>query len=376
MAEPTQPTEPGAPLRVAMVGCGAISRKYLATTALLAGVDIVVAADVLADKAQAVADVHPGIRASTPEQAMAADDVDIVLNLTVPAAHARVSAAALSAGKHVYGEKPLATSVAAGRELLEAAQASGRVVGCAPDTVLGAGLQTARAALDRGDIGRPLAATAVMAGPGPDDTQPNPAFFYQPGAGPLFDMGPYYLTALVSLLGPVQRVVAMGRASSARRRVARGPNTGMMIEVAVPTHVSAVLEHSGGALSSMTTSWDARGGTTSPRLEVFGDGGTLLVPDPNTFDGEVLARSHPTDDWLPITHCAGYHGLERGVGLDDLGRRLTAGLPPRASGALGLHVLDVMESIASAAHSGQAVPVSSTVPRPDPLPLITASDVA
>ncbi len=356
--------------RVAMIGCGNISGQYLAAIDALADLRLVACADVLPERATEVAARHDGVRPLSPAEAVAADDVDVVLNLTIPSVHAELARAALAAGKHVYGEKPLATTVRDGRDVLTVAAAAGLRVGCAPDTVLGTGLQTARAVLDRGDIGRPVAATAFFAGGGPDNWHANPAFFYQPGAGPLYDLGPYYLSSLVTLLGPVRRVVGMARASRPQRRVSAGPNAGLVIDVEVDTHVSASLEHADGAISTLITSFDVPGESTLPRIEVYGETGSMGVPDPNYFDGPVSVRRVGEQAWAEVAPVAGYLAGGRGIGLADLARAVDADEAHRASGELALHVLDVMESIITAAHSGQAVLLSTTCERPAPVPLI------
>ncbi|HEY0807703.1 MAG TPA: Gfo/Idh/MocA family oxidoreductase, partial [Pseudonocardiaceae bacterium] len=245
----------GDPLRVGLVGAGHISGQYLDTLPRLDNVTLTTVADLDRDRADAVATRMPGVRAGSPDELYAADDVDVVLNLTVPGAHSAVALAAIAAGKHVYGEKPLAPTTAQARAVLVAAAAAGVTVGCAPDTVLGTGVQTARASLDAGDIGEPVAATAFMTTPGHERWHPAPEFYYQPGGGPLLDMGPYYLTALVTLLGPVRRVVGMASTPRATRVVGSGPRAGNRFTVTVPTHVTGVLEHVGGALSTLMMSF-------------------------------------------------------------------------------------------------------------------------
>lgn len=361
------------PLRVGMVGCGVISGAYVSTLDSLPGVDLVACADLRPDRAEEVAASSTAARAASVEEVVGADDVDVVLNLTVPTAHAAVTAAALAAGKHAYGEKPLATTVEDGRRLLDTATSAGLLLGCAPDTVLGTGIQTARAALDRGDIGTPVGASAFIVGGGPEDFHASPQFFYQPGGGPLFDMGPYYVTALVTLLGPVHRVVAMARSASPRRRVLTGPDEGSEFDVAVDTHVTALLEHHSGVQSTVVTSWDAPAGGALPRIEVYGDAATLGVPDPNLFAGPVRIRTEWEGDWSTVPVCAGYRDRQRGIGLADLATARASGGQPRASAVLALHVLEVMQAALTAAGSGAAVVVESTTERPAPVPLTDLS---
>ncbi|HEX4792043.1 MAG TPA: Gfo/Idh/MocA family oxidoreductase, partial [Actinospica sp.] len=305
---------------------------------------------------------------AAPAELYAADDVDLVLNLTIPAAHAEVAHAAIAAGKHVYGEKPLATTTAEARAVLEAAGAQGVRVGCAPDTVLGTGVQTARAVLDAGEIGTPVAASAFMVTPGHERWHPEPEFYYRPGGGPLMDMGPYYLTALVTLLGPIRRVVGMSSTPRSSRVIGSGPRAGAEFPVEVATHVTGVLEHGNGALSTLLMSFDVWAGVL-PKVEVYGTGGSLSVPDPNGFAGEVRVFRAEAKEWEPVPERGGYPGASRGAGIGDLARALAAGGGPhRTDGRLAYHVLDVMESLLAAGQSGGSVTVASTCDRPAAVP--------
>ncbi|MCD1269025.1 Gfo/Idh/MocA family oxidoreductase [Microbacterium sp. MEC084] len=354
------------PIRVGVVGCGHIVEQYLQTLPRLDDVSFVAAADLDAERAAAVAARVPGARSLSVDELMAAEDVDVVLNLTIPAAHHEIAMRAIRAGKHVYGEKPLTADTASGREVLEAAAAAGVAVGCAPDTVLGAGTQTARRAIDDGLIGRPVAASATMVTAGHERWHPNPDFYYRPGGGPLLDMGPYYVSALITLLGPV--VSAVGAASALRdaRTIGSGARAGEVIPVVdVDTHVTGVLVHASGALSTLVMSFDAVASRAS-NIEVHGTDGSLVVPDPNRFDGEVALWRLGGEAWEPLAASAGYLEGGRGIGLQDLAA--TRGRP-RASGELAFHALDVMESLLRAAREGQAVAVGSTCERPEPVPL-------
>jgi predicted dehydrogenase len=355
------------PLRIGVVGTGNISGAYLGTLPKLSNVRVTAVADLVADRAAAAAAAVDGARVLTVDRLLAADDVDLVLNLTIPAAHAEVAHSAIAAGKHVYGEKPLAADTGAARAVLDAARRAGVRVGCAPDTVLGTGIQTARAALDAGEVGAPVAATAFMVTPGHERWHPDPDFYYQPGGGPLLDMGPYYLTALVTLLGPVRRVVGMSSTPRPVRVIGSGPRAGTEIAVNVATHVTGVLEHANGALSTLVMSFDVWAGRL-PRIEVYGTGGSLSVPDPNGFDGAVSVLRAGDAEWSPVGESGGYTGASRGYGVSDLARALTAGTPHRADGQLAYHVLDVMESLLAAASSGNSVNVASTCERPAAVP--------
>lgn len=357
----------GQPLRVGIVGVGTISGQYLAVLDALEELRLVAVTDLDPARAERVAAERPGVLAVTPDQLVAHPDVDVVLNLTTPAQHLEVALAAIAAGRGVYGEKPLATTTAEGRRLLDAASRAGVVVGCAPDTVLGTGIQTARRALDDGLVGVPISATATMMTPGHELWHPAPDFYYQPGGGPLFDMGPYYLSALVTLLGPIRRVSGMASRRRPTRTVATGPRAGASVAVEVDTHVTALLEHENGVLSTVIVSFDAVA-TRSSCIEVHGASGSLVVPDPNLFDGAVEVRALGSTEWTTLEPSAGYRGAGRGVGLVDLART-PPGDEPRAGGALAFHVLDVMESIILAASRGTSVEITSTAARPSPVPL-------
>jgi len=277
-----------------------------------------------------------------------------------------VALEAIAAGKHVYNEKPLALTTAEGRAILDAAAAAGVRVGCAPDTVLGTGTQTARHHLDAGAVGTPVAATAFMVSPGPERWHPTPEFFYRAGAGPLLDMGPYYLTALVTLLGPVRRVAGMVATPRAIRTVGGGPLRGTEFPVEVPTHVTGTLEHTSGAVSTLLMSFDVWAAEL-PRIEVYGTDGSLSVPDPNGFGGAVRLFHRDSPEWTELRPAAGYPEAGRGCGIADLADAIAAGTEHRAGGELALHVLDVMESLLRAARSRRTEPVTTDCARPEPV---------
>ena len=350
------------PLNVGVIGCGAIIAQYLANFRRLDSINLVAVADLDPARAQAVADSYDGVRALTVDDLLAADDVDLVLNLTIPAAHADVALRAIAAGKSVYGEKPLAATTAEAREVLDAAAAAGVVVGCAPDTVLGTGIQTARKAIDDGLIGSPVSATATMATPGHERWHPNPDFYYQPGGGPLLDMGPYYVSALVTLLGPVVSVVGAASHTRSERTIGSGPREGQKVPVDIDSHVTGVLVHASGALSTLFMSFDAVK-TKSPNIEIHGETGSLIVPDPNYFDGDVQLFALGAEDWETLPVSAGYVDSGRGFGIADLATT-PAGHEPRAGGQLAFHALEVMESVLESAKSGQSVAIKSTASRP------------
>lgn len=352
--------------KVGIIGCGNISGIYLANLRRLPGVALVACADLDMGRARAKAAEH-GIRAATVDGLLADPAIDLVVNLTVPAAHAAVNRRALLAGKHVYAEKPLATRRADGAATLALARERGVRVGSAPDTFLGGGLQTCRKLLDDGVIGTPVAAVAFMAGHGPEGWHPDPEFFYKPGAGPMFDMGPYYLTALVSLLGPIVRVTGSTRISFPERIIGSGPKAGQRIGVETPTHIAGVLDFAGGAVATIITSFDVWAASL-PRIEVYGSEGSLSVPDPNTFGGPVRIRLAQDQEWreMPLTH--GYVENSRGLGVADMAAAIRAGRPHRADGELAFHVLDVMAAFEEASTAGRHVVIASGPPRPAPLP--------
>jgi predicted dehydrogenase len=358
----------GQPLAVGLIGCGNIAAQYLTTLDTATQARVVAAADLDPARARTVHADRRWIRACTVEELLADPHLDAVLNLTVPAAHAEVTRAALDAGKHVYVEKPLAATRAEAEAVLRAtAGVAGLRVAAAPDTVLGTGVQTARHAVDRGALGVPVAATAFMVCPGHEGWHPDPEFYYRPGGGPLLDMGPYYLTALVHLLGPVSRVAGAAARGRATRTIGSGPRAGTVFDVEVPTHVTGVLEHAGGAITTLLMSFDVHG-SALPHLEVYGTEAALSVPDPNTFGGEVRLRARGTD-WRPLPPSAGYPQAGRGIGLVDLADALAADRPHRASLELAYHVLDVMHTLLAAAGAHTWLDVASTCPRPTLVPL-------
>ena len=353
--------------RIGIIGCGNISSAYVNGCRQFAHLRVVSVADIHQEAAQAKAAEHDLGCAGSVDELLTDPGIDLVINLTVPDAHAAVSLAILEAGKHLYSEKPLAVERADGRAVLAAAAASGLRVGCAPDTFLGGGLQTCRKLIDDGAIGVPVAATAFMLGHGPEGWHPNPAFFYRRGAGPLFDMGPYYITALIHLLGPVERVAAMARISFAERTATSAARYGEKLPVEVPTHVAGTLAMAAGPVATMITSFDVWGHTL-PRIEVYGSEGSLSVPDPNTFGGPVRLLRAGEKEWtdVPLTHS---DAVRRGVGVADMAAAIRDGRPHRASGELAYHALDVMHSFYDASAEGRTVTLASTCPQPEALPV-------
>ena len=354
-------------MNVGIIGCGAISAQYLATFDRLDDVTLVAVADLDLGRAEAVAADRAGVRALSVAELLADPEVELVLNLTIPAAHADVALQAVAAGKAVYGEKPLAATLQEAQSVRDAATTAGVVLGCAPDTVLGTGIQTARQAIDDGLIGAPISATATMTTPGHERWHPNPDFYYVPGGGPLLDMGPYYVSALVTLLGPVVSVLGAASRTRDRRVIGSGPRQGEEIPVSTDTHVTAILTHASGALSTLLMTFDAVA-TTAANLEVHGEKGSLVVPDPNHFAGEVRLQTLAEKSWQVLPVSAGYQDAGRGVGVADLART-PAGQEPRAGATLALHVLEVLTSVLASAASGRSEPIRSTAPRPPAVPL-------
>ncbi len=358
---------------VGIVGCGVISDVYARKLASLPFVELLACADVMPERARKLAEKHGIPKVLEPDALLADDDVEVVVNLTIPAAHHAVSLQAVEAGKSVFSEKPLALGLDEALALGKSARARGVRVGCAPDTFLGAGLQTCRKLVDDGAIGEPVAANGFMLSPGPESWHPGPSIFYQRGAGPLFDMGPYYLTALVHLLGPARRVTGSARITHAQREIGSAPLRGQKMDVEVPTHVASVIDFASGPVGQVTTSFDVQGSRLR-NIEIYGTEATLAVPDPNTFGGPVQIRKRGEREWseVPLTH--GNAEQSRGIGLADMIRAVQAGRAHRASFELSCHVLDLMESIVRSSHEGRHVAPRTTCERPAPLPAGAADD--
>ena len=353
------------PVGIGLIGCGNISDAYLQAIAGFDCLKVVGLADLRPEAAQAKAAQH-GLAACSVDALLRNDSVEIIVNLTIPAAHVAVGLQAVAAGKHVHSEKPLGLNVADARRLVDAAAARGLRVGCAPDTFFGGGHQTCRQLVDAGAIGRPLAGTAFFQCPGHERWHPSPAFYYAAGGGPMLDMGPYYVTALVNLIGPVARVSGITSKLRDTRTITSEPLRGQTIPVEVATHVAGTLEFVSGAVVSIAMSFDVPKHRHAP-IELYGTEASLQVPDPNRFGGPVeLARAG--GDWVdqPLTH--GYaDGNFRGIGVADMALALRSGRAHRASGALALHALEVMEAFQRSSDSGRHVTISSRPERPAPL---------
>jgi len=354
-------------MKIGIIGCGNISPLYLKSARVFESLDIVACADREPLRAEARA-AEFGLRALQVDELLADPSIELVINLTVPQAHAGVALAALAAGKHVYNEKPLATDLASAKRLLELANDKNLRVGCAPSTFLGASVQTCRKALDDGLIGEPVGAHAAFLSHGMEHWHPDPESFYQEGAGPMLDIGPYYLTALVALLGPVRRVTGSARSSFPERLISSQPKAGQRIKVTTPTHIAGVMDFAGGAVATVTTSFDIWA-TELPKFEIYGSEGTLSLQAPNSFGVPARLRRVAETDWqeLPLVHSL--TTIEEGwsIGLADMVAAAKEGRKHRASGELAYHVLEVMLSFAQASLSSRHVTLASLCERPEPI---------
>ncbi len=353
--------------KIGIIGCGNISKIYCESPAKFHDIEIAACADLDMERARATAAEHGIAKALSVDEILADPEVEIIVNLTIPAVHADVSRRILEAGKHVYSEKPLATNREDAAVLLALAKTKNLRVGCAPDTFLGSGLQTCRKLIDDGFIGEPVAAAGWMLSRGPENWHPDPEFFYQPGAGPMFDMGPYYLTALTSLLGPVRRVTGSARISFPERTIGSKAKLGQKIKVNTATHLAGVLDFAGGAVGTLTTSFDVHGGNV-PFIEIYGSEGTLSLPDPNTFGGPVGLRRAGERTFTEQPLQFPYDQNSRGIGVADMAAAVRAGRPHRASGEMASHVLDLMIAFHEASDSGRHVELGSSMQRPAAFP--------
>jgi predicted dehydrogenase len=353
-------------LRVGVVGCGVISHHYAQNAAAFDTFEIVACADL--DTAAAERFVESfAVQAMSVDELIAAPDVDVVLNLTPPNAHVSVTGQALRAGKHVYSEKPLAPTAAAAQKLVAEAARRGLRIACAPDIFLGSAYQAGRALLDDGAIGEPLSVSAAMLVGGQSTWHPNPDIFFADGAGPLLDMGPYYLTAIVAMLGPVTRVAGLAATRVAERQIEIGPRAGERFTAETPTHTSATLELVGGVTANLVASFEAPGQYVCD-LVIHGTHGVLSLPDPNAFDGPVRLRGG-RQGWSEVQFETRGERDARGIGLHDLAEAIASRRPHRASGELACHVVDVARTILAAAKKGKTLDVSTTVERPAAMPV-------
>lgn len=350
------------PLRIGIVGCGNISGIYFKNLGSYRSTEVVACADLDVERAKSIG-AENGVFGMSTDDLVAREDVDLVLNLTVPKAHSEVALKAIESGKHVYNEKPLTISREDGRRLLELAAGKGLRVGCAPDTFLGGGLQTCRALIDSGAIGDPVAAHAFMLCHGHESWHPSPEFYYEEGGGPMFDMGPYYLTALVSLMGPIRRISGSTRITFPERTITSEPKKGKVIEVETATHIAGIMDFASGAIGEITTSFDVWHAKL-PCISIYGTEGSMIVPDPNGFGGEIFVRGKSGKDWdlMPLTH--GFAENARGLGVLDIAHAIAENRPHIASGELAYHVLDAMHAFDESSKAGRHIELESTAKQP------------
>ncbi|MFD1676634.1 Gfo/Idh/MocA family protein [Alicyclobacillus fodiniaquatilis] len=350
--------------KVGIIGCGNISEIYFKNCQAF-GLEVVACADIDVDRAKSRAAQFNVPKGCSVEELLADPEIQFVINLTIPSAHATVSRQALAAGKHVHSEKPLALNLEEGRELLAFAKEKNLRVGSAPDTFLGSALQTCRKLIDDGWIGKPIGATAFMTGHGVESWHPNPDFFYQPGGGPMFDMGPYYLTALVNLLGPVRRLTGLTQVTQETRTITTEHRFGEKIPVNVPTHVTGLLEFEAGAIGNIITSFDVWHADL-PRIEIYGSEGTLSVPDPNNFSGSVRVRRKDAKEWEEIPLLFGFKENSRGLAVADMVDAVASGRQHRANGDLMLHIVELMQGIHVSSEEGRHYEMQTRCERPQP----------
>ena len=358
---------------VGIIGCGFIARqKYVSGIRMFDFLNLVACADIRPEAAQRMSEDLEIPRACSVDELLADENIELVLNLTTPQAHAPINQQILDAEKHFYVEKPFALSREDAQSVLEKAAAKKLLTSSAPDTFLGAGIQTCRKLIDDGWIGEPTAATAFLALPGHESWHPDPEFYYDIGGGPVLDMGPYYLTALVNLLGPIKRVAGMAKATFPERVIGSGPKRGTKVPVHIDTHLTACLEFHSGVILTLIMSFDVQRHHL-PHIEIYGSDGTLSVPDPNTFGGPVrIYRPHqPEPMWQEIPMISPYHGESRGIGAADLALAIRGVRPHRATGELATHVLDAMLAIEESARQHGEIELATTVARPAMLPLVS-----
>ncbi|MBI1331919.1 MAG: gfo/Idh/MocA family oxidoreductase [Armatimonadetes bacterium] len=356
------------PLRVGIVGAGNISAIYCENLSKFPSIDLVAISDLDEPRAQTQAEKYD-IEARSVDALLGASDIDLVLNITIPKAHGEVALAALSAGKHVYNEKPLAIHRDVCEQMLAVAGQKGLRVGCAPDTFLGAGHQRVRKLIDDGAIGVPVAVHGFMTSRGVESWHPNPEFFYKPGAGPMLDMGPYYLTAFVNLFGAISRLASVTRTTFPERTITSEPHKGEVIKVETPTTFVAAMQFASGVVGQLTTSFDTHSFPGQPNIVVYGSEGTMIVPDPNSFNGwnepssKITIRRGNGDEEIYISDQP-FKMNSRGLGILDIAHAISEDRPHRASGALAFHVLDVMLSAIESSDESQFINPRTQPDRP------------
>lgn len=356
-------------IKVGIVGCGNISGIYLKNlSGLFHNTQIHAVCDLDRERAEAAAKEYGIPHVFTYEEMLKCEDIRIIVNLTTPKGHFEICKDALLAGKNVYVEKPLSLSPEEGNELNRLAKEKGLLLGGAPDTFLGGGIQTCRKLIDDGNIGNIIGATAFMMCHGHESWHPDPEFYYRSGGGPMFDMGPYYLTALVSLIGPAKTVAGMTAINFKERTITSEKKFGKVINVEVPTHIAGTVQFENGAIAAMITSFDVWG-STLPRIEIYGSTGTIIVPDPNTFGGSVLIKTYFSGAFQEVPHTHIYTDNSRGIGVADMAYCISEGGKNRANGEMANHVLEIMHAFHTSSDKKSFVDLTTTCERPAPLPL-------
>lgn len=350
-------------MNVGIVGCGNISGIYIENSHRFPDFEIIACADLDNKKAEETAAKYGIKNVLSVEEMLVSKDIDLVLNLTIPQAHAMVSLKAAEHKKHVYSEKPLAISFEDGKRVLDIARKNNVFVGSAPDTFLGGSIQLAGQLIKDGVIGKPIGATAFMMSRGPESWHPNPEFFYQAGGGPMFDMGPYYLSALVCLMGSVNRIAGSTSITFPERFITSPNKSGERIKVQVPTHVTGILDFDNGATATITTSFDVSASRT-PFIEIYGENGTISLPDPNQFNQPLLIKKFGEEEWKEIKPDGDANDNLRGIGLADMAKAIVSGRNPRANGDMALHVLEIMHGIHRSSETGMHYIMESTCEQP------------
>lgn len=353
-------------VNIGIIGCGNISSIYCEAPKKFPILNLVACADVDKERAKARAEQFHIPNVCTVEELLSDPTIDIVVNLTPPQVHAEICLKALEAGKHVYVEKPLAITVDEGKQILELAKEKGKYVGAAPDTFLGGGLQTCRKLIDDGEIGEVIGATAFMMSSGHESWHPDPEFYYKPGGGPMLDMGPYYLTALIHLIGPIRKVTGVTRISFPERTITSQPKFGQTIRVEVPTHVAGILQFENGAIGTILTTFDVAS-SRLPHMEIYGSKGTILAPDPNTFGGPVFVKRKEDEKWREVSISFPHTDNSRGLGVADMAEAILTKKEHRASGEMAFHVLEVMHGIHESSKTSSHYQLESTCRKPEPL---------
>lgn len=356
-------------IKIGVVGCGVISGIYMQNlTQRFKNVELIACMDLIREKAEARAKEFNVPKVYDLEEFYKDPEIELVVNLTTPQSHVDVDLRSLRAGKHVYSEKPFGLNMKEATEVIRLAKEKNLLVGCAPETFLGGGLQTCRKLIDEGFIGDPIAVNAFMMCHGHESWHPDPEFYYKFGGGPMFDMGPYYLTALVSMLGPVAKVSGATKITFPTRTITSQPLNGTVIDVEVPTYVTGTLTFKSGVIANLTTTFDTWD-THMPNIEIYGSKGTLLVPDPNTFGGPIYFKKPGMKEWEqnPVLHS--HQQNSRGIGVSDMANSIMNSRKHRANGDMAYHVLDIMCAFHDSSDTDKIIKLDTTFDVPAPFPI-------